>query len=70
VFASSTVNNHRQANRHGYSLHSADSDKSEKAEQIIVINGSNKAEIPKTLWHFTSGLHAFPLNLGALSEKL
>jgi hypothetical protein len=64
------ANNHHQANHRGYSLHSADSDKSEKAERIIVINSSNEAEIPKTLWHFTSGLHAFPLNLGAMSEIL
>jgi hypothetical protein len=63
------ANNHPQVNHHGCSLHSADSDKSEKMKQIIVINNSNESKTPKTLWHFTSGLHIVPLNLGALSEE-
>jgi hypothetical protein len=48
VFALSTASSHHQANHHGCSLHSADSDKSEKMEEIIAINSSNEAEITKT----------------------
>jgi hypothetical protein len=57
VFVLSMANNHHQANHHGCSLHSADLDKSEEIEQIIVINSSNETEIPPALQFCTSGYY-------------